>query len=101
MQIHITGSAPSVTQQMQAYAEYKVFSQLAPLAARVATVQVVVAEPEEGGGDTVCVITADLGGAGYVRTRARGAHLTRVIDVAAGNVARSAARRLAARHGEP
>ena len=99
MQIHITGTPPTITRQVQAYAEYKVFSHLASLASRVATVQVIVAEPEHRDGDTVCTITADLGGAGCVRTRARGAHLTRAIDVAAGNVARSAARRLAARRG--
>jgi hypothetical protein len=99
MQIQITGTAPLVTQLVQAYAEYKVFSHLAPLSSRVATVQVVVAEPEEGDGDAVCMITADLGGAGWVRTRAREAHLTRAIDVAAGNVARSAARRLTAHAG--
>ena len=97
MQIQITGTPPTVTQQMQAYAEYRVFSQLAPLAASVDTVQVIVAELEDGNGETVCMITADLRGAGHVRTRARGAHLTRAIDVAAGNVARSAAKRLASR----
>lgn len=94
MQIYVTGVTPLLTQQVRAYAEYKVFSKLAPLARSVDTVQVVVTGASEADGGAICVVTADLGDAGCVRTRVRRPQATSAIDAAAENVARAAARRL-------
>jgi hypothetical protein len=75
MQIYVAGAAPILNEQVRAYAEYKVFSQLASL-----------------GRD--CTISADLGEAGCVRTRIRRPHPVGAIDAAAHALARAAARRL-------
>ena len=96
MQIYIAGVTPILTQQVRAYAEYKVFSRLAPFARNVDMVQVVVTEAPDGDGGTICAVTADLGDAGCVRTRVRRPQATSAIDIAADNVARAAARKLAA-----
>lgn len=96
MQIHVAGVSPLFTQQVRAYAEYKVFSRLAPFARYVELVQVVVTEGADAEGGTICVVTADLGDAGCVRTRVRRPRATGAIDIAAENVARAAARKLAA-----
>ena len=94
MQIYVAGVAPILTPQVRAYAEYKVFSRLAPLARNVDMVQVVVTEAPDEDGGAVCAVTADLGDAGFVRTRVRRPQATGAIDLAAENVARAAARRL-------
>lgn len=94
MQIYVAGVMPLLTQQVRAYAEYKVFSRLAPLARSVALVQVVVTEAPGAEGGALCAVTADLGDAGLVRTRVRRSQVTSAIDTAADNVARAAARRL-------
>ena len=94
MQIYVAGVAPILTPQVRAYAEYKVFSRLAPLARNVEMVQVVVTAASDRDGGAVCAVTADLGDAGCVRTRVRRPQATGAIDLAAENVARAAARRL-------
>ena len=94
MQISVAGVTPLLTQQVRAYAEYKVFSRLAPLARSVEMVQVVVTEASGAEGGAICAVTADLGDAGLVKTRVRRSQATSAIDTAADNVARAAARRL-------
>ena len=94
MEIYVAGVTPLLTQQVRAYAEYKVFSRLAPLARNVAMVQVVVTDGPEGEDGAVCAVTAYLGDAGCVRSRVRRRQATCAIDTAAENVARAAARRL-------
>jgi ribosome-associated translation inhibitor RaiA len=94
MQIHVTGTAHAVTPQLRAYAEYKVFSRLAPLGRRVQLVQVLLIESSEEG-ETLCAAAADLGDAGCVRAHSRSGFPTAAIDGAADHLARAAAHRLA------
>lgn len=94
MQIYVAGVPPLFTQQVRAYAEYRVFSRLAQFARHVEIVQVIVSEAEDEAEGTTCEVTADLGELGSVRTRVRRPQATSAIDVAADNVARAAARKL-------
>jgi ribosome-associated translation inhibitor RaiA len=101
MQISVIGPAPLMSQQVRAYAEYRLFTRLAPHARSVAAVQVTVARSTAAGGGSVCSVTADLEGCGRVRTRVRRPQMTNAIDVAAEKVARAAARRLSANQPVP
>ena len=96
MQISVIGPAPLMSQQVRAYAEYRLFTRLAPHARSVASVQVTVTSSPAGGGGSVCSVTADLGSCGRVRTRVRRPQMSNAIDVAAENVARAATRLLSA-----
>ena len=95
MQITVIGPAPLASQQVRAYAEYRLFSRLAPLARHVDGVQVIVNPAPEAAGCWVCTVTADLGAAGRVRTRVCRRQTSSAIDAAAERVAQAAARRLA------
>ena len=95
MQIHIRGTPPHVTMQIRAYAEYRVFSRLAPLARDVSSVLVVLSRTPDDR-HTVCAVSADLGTAGCVRARTRHPHPTGAIDAAADRLAAAAGRRLLA-----
>jgi ribosome-associated translation inhibitor RaiA len=94
MQIEVVGAEPHLTAQIRTYAEYRVFSRLAPLAREVATVLVVLTRSRDDR-YTVCAVSADLGPAGCVRARTRHAHPTGAIDAAADRLA-EALRRLPA-----
>ena len=93
MRIEIVGPAPHLIERIRAYAEYRVFSRLAPLARDVGTVRVVVTQSADDG-LTSCFVSADLGRGGWVRTRSRRAHPTRAIDTAAEKLSAATARRL-------
>lgn len=93
MQIQVVGDVPHITAQTRAYAEYRVFSRLAPLAREVTTVLVVLSRTLDSG-QTVCAVSADLGTAGCVRARTQHPHPTGAIDAAADRVAAAVARRL-------
>jgi ribosome-associated translation inhibitor RaiA len=97
MQIHVAGAASYVTAQVRAYAEYRVFSRLAPLVDPAATVLVVVTRSGDPVQSTVCAVSADLGEAGTVRARSRHAHPSGAIDAAAEKLAAAVAERMQAR----
>jgi ribosome-associated translation inhibitor RaiA len=94
MQIEVLGADPHLTTQIRTYAEYRVFSRLAPLARDVTTVLVVLTRSSDDR-YTVCALSADLGAAGCVRARRRHAHPTGAIDAATDHLA-DALRRLPA-----
>src|SRR5688500_2111643 len=96
MQIHVVGTAPAFSAQVKAYAEYKVFSRLAPLARRIGVVRIVLTNdgPEE---PSCCAVTADLGEAGSVTSRVLRRQPIEAIDGAALALADAATRRLADR----
>jgi ribosome-associated translation inhibitor RaiA len=85
MQIHVIGQAPEAAPQLRAYAEYRVFSRLAPLAREVLSVQVVMTLSK--GGETVCAVCADLGPAGSTQARSRHLHPIRALDLVADRLA--------------
>lgn len=96
MEIRVMGPPPWFVQRIRTYAEYRVFSRLAPLARDVTAVRVVISQTRAGG-MTSCSLRADLGRAGAVRTRSRRAQPTRAIDSAAERLIEAVARRLRAR----
>lgn len=93
MQIEVVVEGHDVPALIQVYAEYKVFSRLAPMAREVAAVRIVIVRSPRTGAVT-CAVSADLGPAGCVRARTRHAHPAGAIDSAAERIAASAAKRL-------
>ncbi len=85
MQIQVIGPAPDAVPQLRAYAEYRVFSRLAPLARDVRSVQVVMTTSK--GGATLCAVCADLGPAGSTQARSRHLHPIRALDIVADKLA--------------
>ena len=95
MQIEVIGTAQALTAQTRAYAEYRVFSRLAPAGDEISAVLVVVSRAGDSG-DTVCHASARLHGAGSVRISTRHAAPTGAIDAAAERLAAAVHRRLQA-----
>lgn len=93
MRIHVIGPVPRFVERIRAYAEYRIFSELAPLARDVASVRVVVRQ-SPAGGVTSCCASADLGAGRRVQVRSRRAQPTGAIDAAAERLSAAAARRL-------
>ena len=96
MQIHVTGLPPHLGTQLKAYAEYRIFSRLAPLARRIGGVEVVLTGPGRDMPAT-CAVTADLGAAGFVSARADRPQPIGAIDGAASALADAVVRRLDSR----
>ena len=94
MQIHVTGT--HLGTQVKAYAEYRIFSRLAPLARRIAGVEVVLTGSPRDARAT-CAVTADLGPAGSVTTRVQRPQPIEAIDGAALALADAVTRRLESR----
>ena len=93
LQISVVGPPALSAEQIRAYAEYKLFSRLVPLAREIFDVQAVVIA-HTGEPHATCTVTVDLGEAGRVRTRVRRAGAVPAVDAAAEAIARAAARRL-------
>ena len=96
MQIHVTGGPAPLGTQVRAYAEYRIFSRLAPLARRIGGVEVVLTGPARNAPAT-CAVTADLGPAGSVSARVRRPQSIEAIDGAASALADAVVRRLESR----
>jgi ribosome-associated translation inhibitor RaiA len=94
MQIQVVGVASHLTPQVRAYAEYRVFTRLAPLLRGAAEVLIVVTRSGETDQPTVCAVSADLGPDGRIRVRARHPHPTGAIDAAAEKLAAAVADRM-------
>lgn len=92
MRIEVCGSLVHV-ERLRAYAEYRVFSQLAAFAHEVTTVRVVL---RRSGDDrpTSCLICAEFEHGGRIRFRSRSTQPTRAIDSAARKLAEAASDRL-------
>jgi ribosome-associated translation inhibitor RaiA len=95
MRIDVSGSILDV-EPLRAYAEYRVFSQLAAFAHQVKVVRVVLSQSSDDRA-TSCVISAEFEQGGRIRSRSRGTQPTRAIDSAAKKLAESASNRLRAR----
>jgi ribosome-associated translation inhibitor RaiA len=88
MKIEVLNSAGGDTAQMRAYAEYRVFSRLAPLARHVAAVTVVIAPSPEG--RTLCVVTLEFESGLRIKREGRHAHPVLAIDAATSAIATAA-----------
>lgn len=103
MRMEISSESGSVTRDLQVYAEYRVFSAIGPLAARIESIAVHVrdnAAIAPGTGAT-CAITVQLSAAGRVRTQCTGPHPAAAIDRAAERVVRAISTKLSNRPLHP
>jgi hypothetical protein len=88
MKIEVLNTAGGDAVQMRAYAEYRVFSRLAPLARHVAAVTVVITPSPEG--RTLCVVTLEFESGLRVRREGRHAHPVLAVDAATAAIATAA-----------
>jgi ribosome-associated translation inhibitor RaiA len=99
MQIVVTSHIAALEEQTRAYAEYKVFSSLAPRAREIDRVEVVLAEPSSGQNrpGMECAVTVHLAGGGseHVNVHTSGAYAA--IDRAAVRIEAAMNRRAARR----
>ena len=93
MRIEVSGSPALHVERMRAYAEYRVFSQLAAFAHQVKTVRIVVSRSTDDR-PTSCVLSAELRQGGRIRCRSRGTEPTRAIDAAVEKLAEATSKRL-------
>lgn len=93
MEIEVTGSVAADFRLLRAYAEYRVFSSLAIVAAAFTHVRVRVIS-DAAGGTLTCAIRARLGHGAVIRVRSRCPQPTKAIDRAADRLARVAIQRL-------
>ncbi len=96
MQIHVSGAPARQSTQLKAYAEYRVFSRLAPFARRIGGVHVVLTGSRRGAAAT-CNVTADLGSNGAVSARVHRSQQIEAIDGAASALADAIVQRLESR----
>jgi ribosome-associated translation inhibitor RaiA len=92
MRIEVSGSLEHV-ERLRAYAEYRVFSQLAAFAHHVKMVRVTLSRSKDER-PTSCAISVELHHGGHIRSRSRGAQPTRAIDSAARKLAEEAGKQL-------
>jgi hypothetical protein len=83
------------TADKRPYAEYRVFTAIAPFDTCVHTVDVVVRRDPSNDRPFLCAVVVDLGPAGRVRTQARAVHPSAAIDRAAERIGRLVGRRVA------
>ena len=93
MQIEVSGSSASPVGRMRAYAEFRVFRQLAAFAREVKTVRVVVRRSADDQ-TTSCVMSAELRRGEVVRSRCRSTRPSHAVDSAAKKLAAATSRRL-------
>ena len=94
MRIRISGIDTPVAGEKRAYAEYRVFTSIAPYELRVGVVDVVVRRDITARRQFVCTVAVDLGPSGQVKTQARATHPSAAIDRAADRTAWLVRRRI-------
>jgi ribosome-associated translation inhibitor RaiA len=92
MRISVSGWPALHLEQLRAYAEYRVFTQLAALADQVKRVHVVVSRSADDR-MTSCVMSVELENAMRIQARGRDAQPIRAVDSAAKRLAGSVAAR--------
>jgi ribosomal subunit interface protein len=97
MRITLTSQDVTVTDQLQAYAEYRIFTGMARYDTLIRGVSVTIDYNASHRDPFLCLVVVDLAHAGHIKTRARGRHPNAAIDRAAGQVASLLSRR-APRH---
>ena len=93
MQIEVIGSPVSCVTRMRAYAEFRVFRQLAEFAQEVKAVRVVVS-CFPGNQTTSCAMSAELKQGDRIKSRGRSTRPSHAVDSAAVKLAMAASRRL-------
>ena len=83
MRIPLTGKDVIITDQLQTYVEYRLFTSIARYQALIREVNVMLEHNRGNRGRFLCVVTVDLGPGKQIRIRAYGAHPNAAIDRAA------------------
>jgi ribosome-associated translation inhibitor RaiA len=83
MRIPLTGKDVIITDQLQTYVEYRLFTSVAPYQALIRGVNVTLGHNRGNGGRFLCVVAVDLGPGEQIKIRASGAHPNAAIDRAA------------------
>jgi ribosome-associated translation inhibitor RaiA len=81
MRIEVAGSPAECADRLRSYAEYRVFSRLAPVGDHISTVRVIVRTLARGSA-TSCLLVADLGPGGTIQARAQSTQPSTAIDLA-------------------
>ena len=87
MRIRVSAINTSLTDEKRAYAEYRVFTALAPYEAGIQSADVVLRQDSAATCQFLCAVTVDLHGIDHVKTQARAVHSTAAIDRAADRAA--------------
>ena len=83
MRIPLTGKDVIITDQLQTYVEYRLFTSIARYQALIREVNVTLEHNRGNRGRFLCVVTVDLGPGEQIKIRAYGAHPNAAIDRAA------------------
>lgn len=86
IQISVVGRAPSLTEQVRAYAEYRLFSRIAPWGRWITSVELAV-EAQDDSQEVTCDVVLTSGDR-TVRARARRRHPVAAIDAAVDEMTR-------------
>ena len=95
MRIDVSGSPALHVERLRAYAEYRVFSQLAAFARQVETIRVVISRSTDDQ-PTSCRMSAELRHGGRIRSRSRGREPTGAVDSSARKLAEATRAQLSA-----
>jgi ribosomal subunit interface protein len=87
MRIVLTGKDVTVTDQLQAYAEYRLFTSIARYETLIRVVHVTIQQDISHRARFLCVIVVDLRSSGQIKAQARGSHPNAVIDRVSGRTA--------------
>ena len=93
MRITLTGQDVVVTDQLQAYTEYRFFAGIARYEPLIRTISVAIRLNASNRDAFVCLAVVDLGPTGQIKTRARGRHPNAAIDRVAAQGASRLSRR--------
>ena len=93
MRIKVSGVNIPITDDKRAYAEFRVFTSIAPHELRIRSVDVVIRRESAANRSFLCRVVVDLGTSGRIKTQARAVHPTAAIDRAADRTAWLVSRR--------
>ena len=88
IRIDVTSAGGAIDGQTRAYAEYRLFSRLAPSRGHVDFAGVALIDASEHAGGAACTITMTLRNGSRVRVSARASHIYDAIDRAVAEAAR-------------
>ena len=101
MRIEVTGTNDSVSPQIRAYAEYRLFTTLARHARVIGRVGVILGSSEQqASGALMCEVEVRLQASGFASVLAHGPHMHAAIDLAAQRIG-YVIDRLEASNGDP
>ena len=87
MRIKVSGVDTLITGDNRRYAEYRVFTSIAPHDLKIRSVEVVIRRDSASTRSFLCTVLVDLGSSGRIKTQARAVHPSAAIDRAADRTA--------------